>query len=70
MGIQLFKAEARLEFIADTLEVLPPAILLDDDGGPSNQLLRFCREHCVSLDWVFCGDLRPMIRRAATCCNR
>lgn len=58
-------AEARVHFYADTIGVEPPARLLCPEGAPAPELLTFCRQHGASLDWIFCGDLRAMIRDSA-----
>lgn len=58
----------RLAFVAEALGVpLPPdlpADLQDDDGGPAADLLTFCAETGASLDFIFRGDPRPMMRVA------
>ncbi len=56
--------EARVALIADVLKMSPPESLLADDGAPSAELLAFCRQSGASLDFIFCGDLRAMIRRS------
>jgi len=60
-------AEARMQVYADTIGVEPPARLLDQDGAPAPELLKFCITHGASLDWIFCGDVRAMIRDSAKC---
>lgn len=58
----------RLAFMAEAMGVpVPPELpadLLDDDGGPAADLLTFCAETGASLDFIFHGDIRPMIRAA------
>ena len=56
------EATARAEFFANTLGLTAPGKLVADDGAPSKELLDFCRKTGMSLDWVFLGDLRPMVR--------
>lgn len=56
------EAEARLQFYADTIGVEPPSRLLSEDGAPAQELLRFCLRYGASLDWIFFGDVRGMIR--------
>lgn len=58
-------AEARLQFYADTIGVEAPQALLAADGAPSAELLNFCNRYGASLDWIFRGDVRGMIRLAA-----
>lgn len=60
--IENAEAEARLHFYADTIGVEPPQRLLSDEGAPTPELLSFCNRYGASLDWVFLGDLRAMIR--------
>lgn len=55
-------AEARMQFYADTIGVEPPARVLAEDGAPAPELLRFCVRYGASLDWIFLGDVRGMIR--------
>ena len=38
------------------------ARLLSDEGAPSPELMEFCDRTGMSLDWVFVGDLRPMVQ--------
>ena len=40
----------------------PPDRLLFDDGSPAPELLNFCVRYGASLDWIFLGDVRGMIR--------
>lgn len=54
--------EERVRFFADTIRREPPARLLAADGAVSPELIAFCRETGMSLDWAFLGDLRPMVR--------
>ena len=62
MAINYVAAEARLQFYADTIGAPVPPRLLSEDGSPSPELLNFCVRYGASLDWVFLGDLRAMIR--------
>jgi hypothetical protein len=55
---------ARVQYFADAIGKEPPARLLSADGGPSPEILAFCRETDMSLDWAFVGDLRPVFRAA------
>ncbi|KEP68536.1 hypothetical protein DL1_07895 [Thioclava dalianensis] len=56
------EAEARMQFYADTIGVHPPSRLLSEDGAPAPELLNFCVRYGASLDWIFLGDVRRMIR--------
>ncbi len=56
------EARTRVEYFADTLGLVPPTRMVSNDDAPSPELLSFCREIGMSLDWAFCGDLRPMVR--------
>lgn len=62
------EAETRVQFFADTIGKEPPARLLSADGAPAPELLNFCQNTGMSLDWAFLGDLRPMVH--ATYRNR
>lgn len=55
------EAQERVKLYADTIGVDAPANLIAEDGGPSDELLKFCDDYGASLDWVYCGDLRAMI---------
>lgn len=57
-------AAKRLKLFADTIGKKAPPQLLDAEGAPHPELLRFSIETGASLDFIFCGDLRPMIRAA------
>ncbi|MCB2110835.1 hypothetical protein [Albidovulum sp.] len=62
MTIDYTSAEARLSFYADTIGVEAPKRLVCDQGAPAPELLTFCDRYGASLDWVFLGDVRAMIR--------
>ena len=66
MSIDYTEAEERLKLYADTIGVEKPARLLCEEGAPSPELLRFCMKFGTSLDWLFCGDVRKMIRDSYT----
>ena len=70
LKIDYTAAEARAEVIADTLGIRPVTNLNGRDGAPSAELMRWCRKYGVSLDYVFAGDIRPLIRRAAELAKR
>lgn len=55
------EASDRVAYFAGVLSKKPPASLLADDGAPSPELLAFCKDTGMSLDWVFTGDLKPMV---------
>lgn len=61
MSINYTEAEARMHFCADTIGVQPPERLLSEDGAFAPELLNFCARYGASLDWIFFGDVRPMI---------
>ncbi|MEP1592883.1 hypothetical protein [Sulfitobacter sp.] len=72
MALDHIEAEARMQFYADTIGVFPPERLLSGDGSPAPELLNFCVRYGASLDWIFLGDVRGMIRdsyRIATNAN-
>ena len=56
------KAAQRVKLYAETIGVSPPARLLCDEGAPAPELMAFCHEFGASLDWIFLGDVRGMIR--------
>jgi hypothetical protein len=60
--IDFAAAEARARLYANVIGVEPPARLLCSQGGPSRDLLDFHRRYGASLDWIFLGDMRQMIR--------
>jgi len=62
MDQKYYEAQACVEFFADTLSLTTPVRVVADDGAPMTELLEFCHETGMSLDWAFCGDLRPMVR--------
>lgn len=49
------QAFVRLADFATTTGVTPPSAIVDDDGGPSVELLAFTRENHLSLDAIFRG---------------
>ena len=55
----------RLAFIAETLGIAAPAglgpDLLGDDAAPHPAVLAFCHETGASLDFIYRGDIRPML---------
>lgn len=61
MALDYTDSEARMQFYADTIAVEPPKRLIDEDGAPAQELLRFCDKYGASLDWIFMGDVRGMI---------
>ena len=61
-SIDITAAEARAQFFADTLGLEPPTRLIADDGAPAPELMVFCDQSGMSLDWVFLADLRSMLR--------
>lgn len=59
--LDLFLATERVQFFADVVGIAPPSCL-QVDGVPSSALLEWCDRTGLSLDWIFCGDLRPLMR--------
>lgn len=59
----------RLAFVAETLGVPAPkglnANLTDPDGTHVKSVVAFCAETGASLDFIYRGDIRPMLRSAA-----
>ncbi|MDF0602313.1 hypothetical protein P1J78_16355 [Psychromarinibacter sp. C21-152] len=62
---ELQEARTRLQLFASTIGSEAPERLQEQDGAPSREVLDFCRAHGASLDYIFCGDVRPLIRAAA-----
>lgn len=56
----------RLAFVAKALELPMPEhlrpSLTERDGTPAKAVMAFCIETGASLDFIFCGDIRPMLR--------
>lgn len=56
----------RLRFVADALGApMPkglPADLLAEDEAPAPEVLRFCATYGASLDFIYLGDVAPLIR--------
>ncbi len=56
----------RLKFAAATLGIdLPDNLtpdLLAEDAAPQTEVLKFCAASGVSLDFIYMGDIRPMLR--------
>lgn len=55
------EASDRVAYFARVVGKESPTNLLSDDGAPSPELLAFCNDTGMSLDWVFTGDLKPMV---------
>lgn len=56
--------EARVARIAAAFDCKAPATLIADDNAPSQEVIEFCRDAGVSLDYIFIGDTAAMIRSA------
>lgn len=60
---------ARLAYAAEALGVETPRELpidlLADDGAPHDRVMAFCNETGTSLDFIYSGDIRPMLRSFA-----
>lgn len=59
----------RLAFVAEALGVPMSsdlaADLLDADGGPAKAVQTFCIMHGASLDFIYTGDVMPLVRYTA-----
>lgn len=59
----------RLRFVADALGApMPeglPADLMGKDEAPAPEVLRFCVTYGASLDFIYLGDVTPLIRYTA-----
>lgn len=53
---------ARVRHYAEVIGVEPPARLVTDEDTIAPELMQFYKDYGISLDWIFCGDLRRMIR--------
>jgi hypothetical protein len=54
----------RLREFASTLGEMPPSSALSVDGAPSGEVLDYCNQHHLTLDWVFKG-CAPQFRKSA-----
>ncbi len=61
MSTELTEAKARLVQFAEWTSTEAPCELLDDNGSPSQELLQYCREESLNLDWLFIGDVRSLV---------
>ncbi|SLN23189.1 hypothetical protein ROJ8625_00924 [Roseivivax jejudonensis] len=59
-------AETRMERFCEIVGAEPPATLLDAEGAPTDELMDFVREQELSLDWLFLGDVTPLLRAYRT----
>ncbi len=50
------EVQARITKVSEALGVDAPTRLLDADEGPSDELMRFCAETGLSLDFILLGD--------------
>ncbi|MEM7073633.1 MAG: hypothetical protein AAF484_01020 [Pseudomonadota bacterium] len=55
------EARYRLEEFSGLTGTASPSRLLDDNGAPTTELLAFCKVEALNLDWLFCGDSRPLL---------
>lgn len=53
------------EVLGAPIPVGLPADLLADDEAPAPEVLRFCRDYGASLDFIYLGDVAPLIRYTA-----
>ena len=68
-GIGHQGAQERVDLACDTLQVSPPESLLDEDGAPSDACINFVCDNGLSLDWLFRGDVRPLLRASRELLN-
>lgn len=52
----------RLAQFAKWTETEAPKKMLNEGGAPSDELLAYCKSESLSLDWLFCGDVRGLIK--------
>lgn len=52
-SVDLDDIAARLAVDAAQRGTTPPTTFIAADGAPSREVLTYCKEHGVSLDWVF-----------------
>ncbi|MEM9497599.1 MAG: hypothetical protein AAGA28_06745 [Pseudomonadota bacterium] len=55
------EARYRLEEFSGLTGTVSPTRLLDDNGAPTTELLAYCKAEALNLDWLFCGDARPLL---------
>lgn len=62
----------RLAYVATILGIEAPkhlrADLLANDGAPHDAVMKFCRETGASLDFIYQGDIRPLLHAARPVC--
>ncbi len=57
----LTEARQRLAHFAETTRTKPPKSLLNERGAPTAELLSYCRQEGLSLDWLFLGDINCLL---------
>lgn len=62
--LEIAAAQARTEVAAEALGLThqPPRTILAPDGAPDARLLAWAARHGVSLDWIFRGDTKTLLR--------
>ena len=53
--------KTRLADFASWTKTEAPKTAVDEDGAPSAELLAYCDEHGLSLDWLFRGDVKGLV---------
>ena len=59
--LSLSGAKRRMRDFCLVTQTTAPASIVDRHGAPTDELLAFCRETGLSLDWLFLGDPLPMM---------
>ncbi|TRD22091.1 hypothetical protein [Palleronia caenipelagi] len=54
--------QGRLDYFAKLTDTAPPSLtIVDGDIQISTDILRFCAEEGINLDWLFLGDVRAFV---------
>ena len=61
MNAEMNEAKARPEQFAEWTSKEAPSALQDENGSPSQEILRYCRKEHLNLDWLFIGDVRSLV---------
>ncbi|MDF0603456.1 hypothetical protein P1J78_22245 [Psychromarinibacter sp. C21-152] len=62
MKTDMAATRERLEQFAEWTGTEAPATILDDEGAPTQELLAYARNEELCLDWLFLGDVRPLVQ--------
>ncbi|WP_425051518.1 hypothetical protein [Psychromarinibacter sp. S121] len=60
------KVLKRLKLYAQAVGVEVPRPIINEDGGPSSEVIDFCEKHGASLDYIYTGDVTPLIHAVAS----